>query len=104
MSFLQKHIAERAVPILIVGCKADQKPVLQDYELQPNQFCRKHRLPPPYYVSVADKLSRDVYFKIASMAAYPWVHVEKMYSYISDSFVQIFSGSMFKWRWSGILR
>ncbi|KAI0212323.1 Mitochondrial Rho GTPase 1 [Lamellibrachia satsuma] len=66
-----KHIAERQLPTLIIGCKADQKPIMQDYELQPSQFCRKHRLPPPFYCSVADKLSRDVYFKLATMAAYP---------------------------------
>ena len=68
---LQKQIADRSVPTLIVGCKADQKPMMQDYELQPNQFCRKHQLPPPFYFSVADKLTRDVYFKLATMAAYP---------------------------------
>lgn len=58
-------------PVLIVGCRADQKAVVQDYELQPAQFCTKYKLPPPQMFSSVHRINNEVYSKLATMAAYP---------------------------------
>ena len=52
--------------------KQDAGSVWQRYIVQPDQFCLQHKLPPPHpYSSVAFK--RDIYTKLATMAAYPCV-------------------------------
>ena len=75
--------------MLIVGNKADMTAVRQDYILQPEAFCAKHRvsivrcfmsltvpslilqLPPPQMVSCAAEIKKDIYIKLATMAAFP---------------------------------
>ena len=69
--FQQQYFSENKLPVLIVGTKADQTAVLQDYELQPVQFCNKHKLPPPQMFSCVDRINKDVYIKLTTMAAYP---------------------------------
>jgi len=59
------------VPVLLVANKADKGVVRQDYILQPEAFCNKHRLPPPQKTSVHQGLSKDIFLKLATMAAFP---------------------------------
>ncbi|CAB4066501.1 RHOT1 [Lepeophtheirus salmonis] len=42
-----KYYVDSKVPVLIVANKSDLPSVRQDYILQPEAFCAKHKLPPP---------------------------------------------------------
>ena len=57
--------------MLVVGCKAEASAVQQEYELQPAQFCHKHKLPPPQMFTCIETISTDIYDKLATMAQYP---------------------------------
>ncbi|XP_054155369.1 mitochondrial Rho GTPase 1-like [Oppia nitens] len=60
------------LPILVVAAKSDELAVRQQYTLQPDEFCGKYKLPPPHYFSVnKEELLKEVYVKLATMAAYP---------------------------------
>lgn len=65
------HFMESRVPVLIVGCKAEHPAVTQDSELQPDDFCKKYRLPPPQLFTCVDRITKDVYEKAAALASYP---------------------------------
>jgi len=65
------YYQDSATPVLIVGCRADQKAVQQDYDLQPGQFCHKYRIPPPCLYSGVHRPNSDIYTKLATMAMYP---------------------------------
>ncbi|XP_043209006.1 mitochondrial Rho GTPase-like isoform X4 [Amphibalanus amphitrite] len=71
-----KYFAETPVPCLVVGNKSDRGEVRQQYMAQPGEFCRRHRLPPPQTVTCTGTVRRDVYLKLATMAAYP--HLRSM--------------------------
>merc|ERR1712228_351898 len=43
----------------------------QDYILQPEAFCAKHKLPPPQKASSRAPLTKDIFIKLATMAAFP---------------------------------
>lgn len=66
-----KHLAGSSVPVLLVASKSDRPAVRQDYPIQPAEFCRRHGLPPPQRFTCVVPPSRDVYVKLATMAAYP---------------------------------
>lgn len=66
-----KHFLDSRVPTLIVACKVEHPEVRQDYDLNPIQFCSKFKLPPPQRFTCIDKVNKDVYVKLATMAAYP---------------------------------
>lgn len=66
-----KHFLDSRVPTLIVACKVEHPEVRQDYDLLPSQFCSKFKLPPPQRFTCIDKVNKDVYVKLATMAAYP---------------------------------
>lgn len=66
-----KYFSDSKVPVLTVGSKADLPTVLQDYSLQPSHFCNKYKLPPPQPYTASSHIRRDVYIKLATMAAYP---------------------------------
>ena len=66
-----KHFSDCRLPILILGMKADQSFVLQDYMMQPEEFCSKYKLARPQVFSVHGNVSQEVYVKLATMAAYP---------------------------------
>ncbi|KAK3585182.1 hypothetical protein CHS0354_001817 [Potamilus streckersoni] len=66
-----KHFIESRIPTLIVATKVEHPEVHQDYELTPAQFCVKYKLPPPQRFTCIDKVNKDVYVKLATMAAYP---------------------------------
>ena len=67
----QQYFQDSVVPVLIVGCKAEHKEVVQDHEVQPPEFCQRNRLSPPVPYTCVDKINKDVYAKLATMAAYP---------------------------------
>lgn len=71
-----KYFAETPVPCLVVGNKSDRGEVRQQYMSQPGEFCRRHRLPPPQNFTCTGTVRRDVYLKLATMAAYP--HLRSM--------------------------
>lgn len=57
--------------MLIVGYKSDLPEVEQDYEMQPEAFCSRHKLPPPQTFSAIGRVQKEVYVKLATMAAFP---------------------------------
>jgi len=67
----QVYYSESKVPCLVVATKSDLAEVRQEYILQPPQFCSKYKLPPPQSFSCQGKMKKDVYVKLATMAAYP---------------------------------
>lgn len=66
-----KHFLDSRVPTLIVACKVEHPEVRQDYEMTPAAFCTKFKLSPPQRFTCIDKVNKDVYIKLATMAAYP---------------------------------
>lgn len=69
--FFQKHFMDSRIPVLFVAGKTEYPAVRQDFEMTPAQFCHKFKLPPPENFACLDKINRDVYIKLATMAAYP---------------------------------
>jgi len=67
----KQYLAKVSLPVLVVGCKAEHHAVQQDYELQPVEFCKANNLLPPHLVSCLDRINRDVYIKLATMAVFP---------------------------------
>ncbi|KAF2353784.1 Small GTPase superfamily [Trinorchestia longiramus] len=65
-----KYFSESQIPVLVVANKDDEGKVWQRYINQPDQFCQQHKLPPPHPFSCA-RPKRDIYTKLATMAAYP---------------------------------
>lgn len=69
-----KHFVDCKLPILIVASKSDSPPVKQNYPMQPEEFCALHKLAPPHPFTLREALlpeKREVYSKVATMAAYP---------------------------------
>nr|CAD7460908.1 unnamed protein product [Timema tahoe] len=66
-----KYFAESKIPVLIVANKSDQEEQRQEYLLQPAAFCSRHKLPPPHLFTASNKVKRDVFVKLATMAAFP---------------------------------
>jgi hypothetical protein len=67
-----QYFAETSIPVMMLASKWELGPVRQQYLQQPETFCRKHRLPPPYGFSAkAGRLQSDVYIKLATMASFP---------------------------------
>jgi len=80
------YYAAQKIPVLIVGNKSDCGEVMQDYILQPNTFCSKHKLPPPHPFSCLEKVSREIYVKLATMAAFPRFQAAWMIFYKNSHF------------------
>ena len=57
--------------MLVVANKSDRGVVRQDYILQPEAFCAKHKLPPPQKASSRAPPTKDIFIKLATMAAFP---------------------------------
>ena len=57
--------------MLVVANKSDKGVVRQDYILQPEAFCAKHKLPPPQKASSRAPATKDIFIKLATMAAFP---------------------------------
>lgn len=67
------HLTHCKVPILFIALRADQRAVRQDSALQPEEWVSQHQLPPLQKFTCADRISRDIYIKLATMAAYPTI-------------------------------
>ncbi|XP_018570629.1 mitochondrial Rho GTPase isoform X2 [Anoplophora glabripennis] len=66
-----KYFAESKIPVLMVACKDDLEEVRQEYLLQPASFCQKYKILPPQRFSVKGPLKKDMFVKLATMAAFP---------------------------------
>ncbi|XP_015838696.1 mitochondrial Rho GTPase isoform X1 [Tribolium castaneum] len=66
-----KYFAESKIPVLVVACKSDLEEVKQEYLLQPLTFCQKYKVLPPQNFSVKGHMRKDVFVKLATMAAFP---------------------------------
>ena len=71
MFSLQRYFSNTQLPVLVVANKSDKGVVRQDYILQPEAFCAKHKLPPPQKASAKTIPAKDIYLKLATMAAFP---------------------------------
>eukprot|EP00088_Acartia_fossae_P034330 TRINITY_DN35243_c0_g1_i2.p1 TRINITY_DN35243_c0_g1~~TRINITY_DN35243_c0_g1_i2.p1 ORF type:complete len:508 (-),score=61.70 TRINITY_DN35243_c0_g1_i2:215-1657(-) len=59
-------------PVLLVGNKSEFGHVKQDYIMQPEVFCSKHKLPPPQFVScIRGQSNKEIFIKLVTMAAFP---------------------------------
>lgn len=68
---LQKYFADSKIPVLIVANKSDLSEVKQGYLLQPTAFCSKYKLMPPQPYSISRTVRREIFVKLATMAAFP---------------------------------
>lgn len=68
---LQKYFADSKIPVLIVANKSDLSEVKQGYLLQPAAFCSKYKLMPPQPYSISRTIRREIFVKLATMAAFP---------------------------------
>jgi len=66
-----RYFSTSQVPVLVVANKCDKGVVRQDYILQPEAFCAKHKLPPPQKASARQVPTKDIFLKLATMAAFP---------------------------------
>ncbi|XP_072021528.1 mitochondrial Rho GTPase 1-A-like isoform X2 [Amphiura filiformis] len=68
----KQHFEHSNIPSLLVAAKSDLHPVRQDYPLQPAQFCASYKIPPPQTYSSTGRPNKDIYIKLATLAAYPF--------------------------------
>ncbi|XP_070163503.1 mitochondrial Rho GTPase isoform X1 [Polyergus mexicanus] len=66
-----KYFADSKIPVLIVANKSDLSEVKQGYLLQPTAFCSKYKLMPPQPYSISRTVRREIFVKLATMAAFP---------------------------------
>lgn len=69
-----KHFYDCRLPIQVLGMKADEAIVVQEYFMQPEDFCAKYKLAKPQIFTVASSdgtVPSEIYVKLATMAAYP---------------------------------
>ena len=79
----QRYFSTTQVPVLVVANKSDKGVVRQDYILQPEAFCAKHKLPPPQKASSRAPPTKDIFIKLATMAAFPWVSYNLLCDWIT---------------------
>lgn len=77
----KKYFHRTKLPCLVVGTRKHDREVLQQYDVQPAEFCARYRLNPPIGFSAADEPSWDVYMKLATLAVFPHL---KNTSYLHD--------------------
>ncbi|VDP06725.1 unnamed protein product [Soboliphyme baturini] len=82
VSLAKNYFHRTRIPCLVVGTKCDCREVLQQFECQPYEFCKKNHLPPPVKYSATMTRSSNVFVKIATLANYP--HIKHIY-YLHDS-------------------
>lgn len=66
-----KYFADSKIPVLIIANKSDLSEVKQGYLLQPTAFCSKYKLMPPQPYSISRTVRREIFVKLATMAAFP---------------------------------
>ncbi|KYQ46577.1 Mitochondrial Rho GTPase [Trachymyrmex zeteki] len=67
----KKYFADSKIPVLIVANKSDLSEIKQSYLLQPTAFCSKYKLMPPQPYSISRTIRREIFVKLATMAAFP---------------------------------
>ncbi|XP_011494605.1 PREDICTED: mitochondrial Rho GTPase isoform X2 [Ceratosolen solmsi marchali] len=80
-----KYFAESKIPVLIIANKNDLEEVKQEYLFQPSSFCSKYKLMPPQPYSVSRTVRREIFVKLATMAAFP--HMKQFGLMQGDSIV-----------------
>ncbi|XP_025152381.1 mitochondrial Rho GTPase isoform X1 [Harpegnathos saltator] len=66
-----KYFADSKIPVLIIANKSDLSEVKQCYLLQPASFCSRYKLMPPQPYSISRTVRREIFVKLATMAAFP---------------------------------
>ncbi|XP_014229588.1 mitochondrial Rho GTPase isoform X1 [Trichogramma pretiosum] len=66
-----KYFADSKIPVLIVANKSDLTEAKQEYLLQPATFCTKYKLMPPQPHGISHVVRREIFIKLATMAAFP---------------------------------
>jgi len=66
-----KYFASGKIPVLFVCSKSECPEVKQDYLMQPNVFCEVHRLAVPHTFSANNPDCKELFQKLATMAAFP---------------------------------
>ncbi|XP_012218460.1 mitochondrial Rho GTPase isoform X3 [Linepithema humile] len=69
-----KYFADSKIPVLIIANKSDLSEVKQGYLLQPTAFCSKYKLMPPQPYSISRTVRREIFVKLATMAAFPHIN------------------------------
>ncbi|XP_076635151.1 mitochondrial Rho GTPase isoform X5 [Colletes latitarsis] len=69
-----KYFADSKIPVLIIANKSDLSEVKQEYLLQPVSFCNKYKLMPPQPYSISRTVRREIFVKLATMAAFPHIN------------------------------
>ncbi|VDK43175.1 unnamed protein product [Anisakis simplex] len=79
-----KYFYRTKVPCLIIATKVERCEAEQNYEQQPNEFCRTHTLPQPVRFRDEDlgNARSQIFTQLATMAVYP--HLKRVY-YLHDS-------------------
>ncbi|ESO12001.1 hypothetical protein HELRODRAFT_63612 [Helobdella robusta] len=66
-----QYLSTSWLPVCVIGCKTENKVVIQDFVMQPKEFCTKYNLTGPILISCLEKINRDVYVQLTTLAAYP---------------------------------
>ncbi|EFN76557.1 mitochondrial Rho GTPase isoform X3 [Harpegnathos saltator] len=69
-----KYFADSKIPVLIIANKSDLSEVKQCYLLQPASFCSRYKLMPPQPYSISRTVRREIFVKLATMAAFPHIN------------------------------
>ncbi|KAI5721387.1 hypothetical protein M8J77_020147 [Diaphorina citri] len=79
-SLYVKYFSTSKIPVMLVAGKSDMPRARQDYLMQPDIFCETHKLSPAHSFSAANN-DREVFVKLATMAAFPRFHPAWMLFY-----------------------
>lgn len=80
----KKYFKRTRIPCLVVAAKADRREALQQYDVQPIDFCRQYHLPAPMKFTGSDiGTANEIYAQLAILANYP--HLKRVYSMVHDS-------------------
>lgn len=74
MLLFQKYYTENKIPVLIVGNKIERcigSEVIQNYSMQPAEFCDKKCLAPPHIFVLNPTKQGELFVKLATMSAFP---------------------------------
>merc|ERR1711915_924089 len=66
-----RYFSTTQLPVLVVANKSDKGVVRQDYILQPEAFCAKHKLPPPKKNFVKSNTYKRYFHKTCDNGSFP---------------------------------
>lgn len=79
-SLYVKYFSTSKIPVMLVSAKSDLPRARQDYLMQPDVFCETHKLSPAHAFSLSTG-DREIFVKLATMAAFPRFHPAWMLFY-----------------------